>query len=53
MDFVDSATNAFSVSPATSLAKVVLPTPGGPHKTTELKRSASINARSGRPLPSR
>ena len=34
-------------------ASVVLPVPGGPHRITELSRSASTNVRSGRPGPSR
>ena len=37
------------VAPAISLAIVVLPVPGGPQRIAELKRSASISARRGRP----
>ena len=47
----DSGSNAFSVAPATSRAIVVLPVPGGPHNTTDERRSASISTRSGRPGP--
>ena len=49
----DSATNSRSVWAATTLASVVLPVPGGPHRIIDDSRSASISARSGAPGPSR
>ena len=49
----DSDTNSRSVIDATTVARVVLPVPGGPHRTIEDRRSDSIRARSGAPGPSR
>ena len=49
----DSATKWRSVDDATTLASVVFPVPGGPHRMIDDSRSASIRARSGAPGPSR
>ena len=48
-----SGSNALSVAPAMRRAIVVLPVPGGPQRTTDESRSASMSTRSGRPGPSR
>ena len=48
----DSCSNARDVVPATARASVVLPVPGGPHSSTDDRRSCSTRRRSGRPRPS-
>src|SRR5262249_4064378 len=47
----DRVSKALAVAPATSRAVVVLPVPGGPHRITDDRRSASIRLRSGLPGP--
>src|SRR5438477_372680 len=42
-------TNSLLVALAISMASVVLPVPGGPHRITDDSRSASIRLRSGLP----
>ena len=48
-----SVSNAFSLTPATRRAIVVLPVPGGPQMMTDESRSDSMRTRSGLPGPSR
>src|SRR5205823_2998756 len=45
----DMVTNSLLVARAISMASVVLPVPGGPHRITDDSRSASIRLRSGLP----
>ena len=49
----DSGTKCLDVAAATTVASVVLPVPGGPHRMAEVSRSDSIRARSGAPGPTR
>ena len=49
----ESDTKARSVVDATTVARVVLPVPGGPQRMIEESRSASMRLRSGAPGPSR
>lgn len=49
----ERVSKALAVVAAMTLARVVLPVPGGPQRMTEERRSASIRARRGRPGASR
>jgi hypothetical protein len=56
LDFLDAADDGGEldeVVSATILARVVLPTPGGPQKIMELESSRSIWTRRGLPGPTR